>query len=375
MRGLIAKWLMALSRGLGGIATVAVTLSVVSIGPVHAQIVILPRATPESQGIDSARVHEFLRTADARVNSMHSFMLLRHGNVVAEAWWAPEASDKPHVLWSLSKSFTSTAVGLAVAEGKLSIDDPVLSFFPESLPEERSNHLKGMRVKDLLTMSTGHQDEVPLRGVQDWIKAFLAHPVPHKPGAHFCYNTPATFMQSAIVQKVTGEKVVDYLKPRLFEPLGIESPRWDENPQGISLGGYGLYLKTEDVAKFGQLYLQRGKWGDRQLIPEAWVDAATSKQVSNGSDPTRDWDQGYGFQFWRCRHDAYRGDGKDGQFCVVMPALDAVVVITANTSDMQGELNLVWEHLLPAFQDRALDENPEAQSRLQSFVATLKATK
>lgn len=374
MLGLMAEWWVARSRGLGGIATVAVMLAFGCHGPAIGQSVALPRATPESQGVDSARVHEFVRAADAKVNSMHSFMLVRHGNVVAEAWWAPETADKPHVLWSLSKSFTSTAVGLAVSEGKLSIDDPVVSFFPESLPAELSPHLKGMRVRDLLTMSTGHQDEVPLRGVQDWIKAFLAHPVPHKPGAHFCYNTPATFMQSAIVQKVTGEKVSDYLTQRLFEPLGIESPRWDENPQGISLGGYGLYLKTEDVAKFGQLYLQRGRWGGRQLIPAEWVDAATSKQVSNGSDPTRDWDQGYGFQFWRCRHDAYRGDGKDGQFCVVLPELDAVVVITANTRDMQGELNLVWEHLLPAFHDRVLDENSEAQSMLRSFVASLKAT-
>jgi CubicO group peptidase (beta-lactamase class C family) len=375
MLGFMADWLVTFSLGLGRLATLAVALVFGCFAPANGQTVALPRATPESQGVDSERVLEFLRGVDAKVNSMHSFMLVRHGNVVAEAWWAPETSNKPHVLWSLSKSFTSTAVGLAVSEGKLSIDDPVISFFPESLPEELSPHLKGMRVKDLLTMTTGHQAEVPLRGVQDWIKTFLAHPVPHKPGAHFCYNTPATFMQSAIVQKVTGEKVLDYLRPRLFEPLGIESPKWDESPQGISLGGYGLYLKTEDIAKFGQLYLQRGIWGDKQLIPAAWVDAATSKQVSNGSDQTRDWDQGYGFQFWRCRHDAYRGDGKDGQFCVVLPKLDAVVVMTANTSDMQGELNLVWEQLLPAFHDGVLAEDSEARSRFQNFAASLKATR
>ena len=214
-------------------------------------------------------------------------------------------------------------------------------------------------------MSTGHQDEVNLRDETNWVKAFLAHPVPHKPGTHFKYNTPATFMQSAIVQKVTGEKVVDYLRPRLFEPLGIAPPKWDENPQGISLGGYGLYLKTEDIAKLGQLYLQNGVWNGKRLIPAEWIQEATSKQVSNGSDPTKDWDQGYGFQFWRCRHGAYRGDGKDGQFCIVLPKQNAVIAITANTGDMQGELNVVWDKLLGAFQDKPLAENEAALAELK----------
>ena len=151
-----------------------------------------------------------------------------------------------------------------------------------------------MRVRDLLTMSTGHQEEVSLRNETDWIRAFLAHPVPHKPGTHFRYNTPATFMQSAIVQKVTGQTVVEYLQSRLFDPLGIDSPKWDANPQGISIGGYGLYLKTADIAKFGQLYLQKGEWQGQQLVPASWIDLATSRQVSNGSNPESDWEQGYG---------------------------------------------------------------------------------
>lgn len=335
----------------------------------------LPRSSPESQGVSSAGILQFLETADRQVQSMHSFMLVRHGQVIAEAWWAPESATKPHVLWSLSKSFTSTAVGMAVAEGKLSIDDPVSKFFPEEMPAEPSGNLKAMRVKDLLTMSTGHQEEVNLRTEKEWIKAFLNHPVPHKPGTHFKYNTPATFMQSAIVRKVTGQTVLDYLKPRLFEPLGIAPPQWDTSPDGNSIGGYGLYLCTEDIAKFGQLYLQKGKWNGKQLLSADWIDQATSKQVSNGSDPTRDWDQGYGFQFWRCRHGAYRGDGKDGQFCVVMPKQDAVVVITANTGDMQAELNIVWDKLLPAFQDSALPENPEGAAKLKDFARGLKATR
>lgn len=335
--------------------------------------VSLPRSSPESQGVSSRMVLEFVQAADRQVHSMHSFMLVRNGHVVAEAWWAPESADKPHVLWSLSKSFTATAVGLAVAEGKLSIDDRVSSFFPDSLPPEPSKNLQEMRVRDLLTMTAGHQDEPALGRETDWIRAFLAHPVPHKPGTHFRYNTPATFMQSAIVQKVTGQSVLQYLQPRLFEPLGIESPRWDTNPQGISLGGYGLYLKTEDVARFGLLYLQRGQWNGRQLIPEDWVRLATSRQTSNGSRPDSDWDQGYGFQFWRCRHNAYRGDGKDGQFCVVLPDQNAVVILTANTGDMQGQLNVVWEHLLPAFHDQPLALDAQNEGKLREFCGSLQA--
>ena len=333
----------------------------------------LSRSTPESQGVSSSQVLRFIEAADREVDSMHSFMLLRHGHVVAEAWWAPESAVKPHVLWSLSKSFTSTAVGLAVADGKLSIDDPILKFFSDETPTDPSANLKAMRVRDLLTMSTGHEDEVSLKEKTGWTRLFLAHPVPHKPGTHFKYNTAATFMQSAIVQKVTGKTVLEYLGPRLFEPLGIKQPQWDANPEGISIGGYGLYLCTEDIAKFGQLYLQKGQWNGKQLVPTEWTDQATSKQVSNGSDPSRDWDQGYGFQFWRCRHDAYRGDGKDGQFCIVLPKWDAVIAITANASKMQDELNVVWDHLLPAFSDHSLPENLETQKELKDAFAQLRA--
>jgi CubicO group peptidase (beta-lactamase class C family) len=276
-------------------------------------------------------------------------------------------------LWSLSKSFTSTAVGLAVAEGKLSINEPVLKFFPKEAPAERSHNLKAMRVRDLLTMNTGHQNEVNWREAPHWAKAFLAHPVPHEPGTHFRYNTPATYMLSAIVQKVTGKTALEYLTPRLFEPLGIEKPRWDSSPQGVSIGGYGLFLRTEDIAKFGQLYLQRGMWNGKQILPAEWVDQATSKQVSNGSDPNNDWNQGYGFQFWRCRHGAYRGDGKDGQYCIVLPEKDAVIAITANAKDMQAELNIVWDKLLPAFTDKALEETPSKQAKLKATIESLKA--
>jgi hypothetical protein len=268
------------------------------------------------------------------------------------------------MLFSLSKSFTSTAVGLAVAEGKLSIDDPVLKFFPDEAPAEPSANLKAMRISDLLRMSTGQQAEPARKNTESWAKTFLAQPVPFKPGTHFLYNTSATYMASAAVQKATGETVLDYLKPRLFDPLGIANPTWEKSPQGVSTGGYGLSVRTEDIAKFGQLYLQKGKWNGKQLVPESWVHAATARQTSNGSNPKSDWDQGYGYQFWRCRHGAYRGDGAFGQYCIVLPEQDAVIAITAGVRDMQAVLNLIWDKLLPAMKAGTLPADDAAAAKL-----------
>jgi CubicO group peptidase (beta-lactamase class C family) len=324
----------------------------------------LPRSSPEQQGISSAEILAFLEAADKNIDSLHSIMILRHGQVVAEGWWSPYNPQSPHSLFSLSKSFTSTAVGLAIAEGKLRLDDEVLKFFPDDAPAEPSNNLKAMRVSDLLRMSTGQQTEPARRADQPWTKTFLAHPVPFKPGTHFLYNTSATYMASAMVQKATGMTVLDFLKPRLFEPLGIEHPTWEASPQGITAGGYGLSIRTEDIAKFGQLYLQKGKWQGKQLVPEAWVEAATARQTSNGSNPKSDWDQGYGYQFWRCRHGAYRGDGAFGQYCIVLPEQDAVIAITSGVRDMQAVLNLIWDKLLPAMKSSALASDEPAHKKL-----------
>jgi len=332
----------------------------------------LPRSTPEEQGISSSAVLDFVNTLDQQMDGMHSVMVVRHGKVIAEGWWAPYDAQHRHVLYSLSKSFTSTAVGFAVAEGRVSIDDEVLKFFPDDAPTNASNNLKAMRVRDLLTMSTGHQDETSSAPDAISAKSFLAQAVPHLPGTHFKYNTPATFMQSAIVQKVTGQTVLEFLQPRLFEPLGIDDPVWDTNFQGISLGGYGLRVRTEDIAKFGQLYLQKGRWQGKQLLTPEWVEMASAKQTSNGSNPKSDWNQGYGFQFWRCRHNAYRGDGAFGQYCVVMPEQDAVVAITSGVKDMQAVLNVIWDKLLPAMKSEPLPASSADNQLLKEKSARLK---
>ncbi|HTV40135.1 MAG TPA: serine hydrolase [Candidatus Sulfotelmatobacter sp.] len=336
----------------------------------------LPRSTPEAQGISSEAVLQFVQAVD-KINTLHSFMLVRHGYVIADGWWKPEGPNKPHMLWSLSKSFNSTAVGLAISEGKLSLSDHVLKFFPDDAPADPSDNLKAVTVRDLLTMSSGQATEPQKVNGEMTVRQFLSHPFVYKPGTHFLYNTMGAYTLSAIVTKVTGQTSLEYLEPRLFEPLGIKNPQWDSSREGYSLGGSGLHLCTEDIAKFGQLYLQKGKWNGRQLIPKTWVKEATSKHIRNDGEGHSkigiDWCQGYGFQFWRCTHNAFRGDGAHGQLCVVIPDKDAVIAITADTSKFQNEMNAIWTYLYPAFQSKALPADPSADAQLAAATANLTA--
>ena len=320
----------------------------------------LPRAeTPEK--VTTAMDAFFSAAANAKLD-VHSVMIVKDGAVIYSHWQSKGAPNVPHVLHSVSKTFTATAVGLAIAEGRLNLTDKVVSFFPDKLPNEVSDNLMAMTIRDLLTMTCGHDDEPNQSKREEWVKTFLAHPVKHTPGTFYLYNSLGTYMLSAIVQKVTGEKVLDYLTTRLFEPLHIDKPRWDESPQGISAGGWGLYLKTEDLAKMGQLLLQNGKWKGKQIIPAEWVYEMSKKQVESINPGTRleqaeergmtketsDWMQGYGYQMWRCRPGCFRADGARGQYIIVVPDKNAVIAITSDVEDLQGELNLVWEKILPA---------------------------
>ena len=319
----------------------------------------LPRSTPEAEKVDIQGIGNYFEAVKQSGQELHSVMVLRHGKVVAEKWFHGHGPAIPHVMHSVSKTWTSTAVGFAVQEGLLKVTDKVIRYFPDDLPKEVTPWLADLEIRDLLTMSVGHATEPSLdrtRPDLSWEKTFLAHPIKYEPGTKYLYNSMATYMVAAILQKVTGQRVLDYLYPRLLRPLGVTGAVWETSPSGVNCGGWGLHIKTEDMAKLGQFYLQTGKWNGKQLLNEAWFEEATKAHITqppqwfpeDGNPLESDWVQGYGYQVWRCRHNAFRADGAVGQFIIVIPDKDAVVVTTANINDMQGEINLIWEHLLPA---------------------------
>jgi CubicO group peptidase (beta-lactamase class C family) len=312
----------------------------------------LPVSSPAAQGVDARGIGMFLDAIEAApAIEPHSLMVLRHGHVVASGWWAPYSPDRLHLLYSLSKSFTSTAAGFAVAEGLVRLDDPVVSYFPEFEADITDPRSRAMLVRHVASMASGHVAETFERAValdpDEIVRGFLLLPPDREPGTVFAYNQPATYSLATIVQKVTGQTLTEYLRPRLFDPLGIGEVVWLQHPAGRDLGFSGLHATTDAVARLGQLYLQGGVWEGKQVLPSAWVAEATRSHVSNAGESSPDWQRGYGFQFWMSRH-GYRGDGAYGQFCVVLPEHDAVVAMTAATVEMQALLDAMWEHLVPA---------------------------
>ncbi len=336
-----------------------------------------PRSTPSAQGVDPAGVEGFLdQMAVTDDVELHSLMLLRNGHVVTEGWWAPYTPERVHLLYSLSKSFASTAAGLAVAEGLLDLDRTVLSYFPELDADVTDERSRSMLVRHVAAMASGHHAETIEQALAndpaEPVRGFLQIPPEHEPGSWFAYNQPCTYTLAAIVQRESGQGLIDYLTPRLFAPLGIGRVGWQQQPPGRALGFTGLHATTDAIAKLGQLYLQRGWWGDHRLLPEEWVEEATSVQVENPLEENPDWHQGYGFQFWMARH-GYRGDGAYGQFCVVLPEHQTVVAITGASLDMQAVLDGLWTHLLPALGDdhRSSPDKTAADLRLARRMTTL----
>jgi len=326
----------------------------------------LPRSDPEKEKVSKDAIAAYLQAVKENEQDLHSLMIVRNGKVVAEEYFGEHAANKNHALYSVSKTFTSTAIGFAVQEGLLTVNDQVIAFFPDKLPNEISENLKKLEIRHLLTMTVGH-DVDPTRALrekreEDWVEAFLAFPVDHQPGTQYVYNSLATYMLSAILHKVTGERLLDYLQPRLLRPLGIVGATWEQSPLGIDVGGWGLEVKTEDMAKLGQFYLQKGQWNGKQLLPREWIEEASAAQVPSLPAGQKkedlkieakdsDWLQGYGYQLWRSRHYSFRADGANGQFILILPEKNTVIVTTANIQNMQAELNLIWEHLLSGLMD------------------------
>jgi CubicO group peptidase (beta-lactamase class C family) len=311
----------------------------------------LPRSGPADQQVDPAAILGFLDAVEGHPDvEMHSLMVVRHGTVVAEGWWAPYTAGRPQLLYSLSKAFTSTAAAFAQADGLLGLDDTVISHFPEFDADITDPGSRSMRLRHVASMASGHAREMMgeaiARDPAEPVRGFLLIPPDHEPGTVFAYSQPCTYTLASVIQRNAGMPLTRYLRPRLLGPLGIEDVGWRTMPTGLEQGFSGLHARTEDVAKLGLLYLRQGQWDGSQLIPRQWVAQATSKQVGTPGEPSPDWRQGYGFQFWMSRH-GYRGDGAFGQFCVILPEHDTVIVTTACTANMQAVLDAMWTHLLP----------------------------
>ncbi|MFD7302007.1 serine hydrolase domain-containing protein [Streptomyces pharetrae] len=339
----------------------------------------LPTSTPAAQGVDAAGVLAFLDALDTADGiEPHSLMILRHGHVVTAGWWAPYTPDRLQLLYSLSKSFTGTAAALAAAEGLIDFDAPVISYFPEFAADITDPRSRAMRVRHVATMSSGHLGETIDAALAldpaEPVRGFLLLPPERDPGTVFAYNQPTTYTLAAIVQRVTGQPLTAYLRPRLLDPLGIGEAAWLRDRTGRELGFSGLHATTDAVARLGELYLRDGVRQGERLLPEGWVAEATRPHVPTaggmGDTEREDWDQGYGCQFWMSRH-GYRGDGAYGQFCLVLPEQDAVIVTTAETERMQEMLNLVWAHLLPAFGPAPLTGREPAERALRERLAGL----
>jgi len=307
---------------------------------------------PENHGLSSSALLEFLSQIELLNLEVNSFILLQNGKATAQFWRSPYRRDCQQVLFSLSKSFTSIAVGIAWDEGILDLHDKVISFFPDKLPKSISPNLEKMTVHHLLSMNTGHHDNIYGSVVkeEDWVKAFLSLEVTHEPGIHYLYNTHATYMLSAIIQKSTGQSLVDFLMPRLFQPLGITRPSWETCPMGIIAGGMGLSLTTESIAKFGQLLLNKGTYDGRRIVSEQYMNLATQEQSDNRKPGARiDSAQGYGYQIHLCRQGCFRGDGAFGQLCFVAPKENLVIAATSSFESMdqlQTLLDLVYSYII-----------------------------
>lgn len=336
----------------------------------------LRSSAPAAQGVDASGVLAFLDALDAAPDiEPHSLMILRHERLVASGWWAPYTPERPHLLYSISKSFTATAAGIAAGEGLIRLDDPVISYFPEFEADITDPRSRAMLVRHVASMASGHESDALFeardRDHEDLVRGFLLIPPPRDPGTVFAYNQPATLTLAAIVQRASGQSLIEYLRPRLLDPLGIGEVAWLRDRKGRELGFSGLHATTDALARLGLLYLRGGVWEGERLLPEWWVAEATRPQIPNADVMAgEDWQRGYGFKFWMSRH-GYRGDGAYGQFCVVLPEQDAVVATTADTRNMQALLNLVWEHLLPAFRPAPLPGAEEADAALAERLAGL----
>ena len=306
---------------------------------------------PGKQGVDAGGVLGFIDAIEEAPDiEPHGLIIQRHGKRIVEAYWRPHDRGRSRLLYSLSKTFTGTALALQIGEGRLSLEDRVSDYLPE-LFDTADDGLRDLRIRHIASMATGHNretwQEARERDPRDAVRGFLQIPPDAEPGTLFAYNQPPVLTLATILQRLAGESLTAYLRPRLFDPLGIGEVSSRQYRPGIDYGFSGIYTSLDAVARLGQLYLDDGKSDGRRLLPEGWVSQASSVQVANPANIEPDWRQGYGFQLWMSRH-GYRGDGACGQYMVVLPEYDAVIAMFSCTANMQAVLDLMWTHLLPA---------------------------
>lgn len=322
----------------------------------------LSSTSPSAQGVDAAGITALVDALEALDGvDPHSLVVHRHGARIAEGHWAPHSPERRRLAYSLSKTFTGTALALAMGEGLLGLDDLVADHLPE-LFVGAAPTTRRVRVRHIASMATGHDREMLVEAMQrdpgNPLRAFFAAPPPHEPGSVFAYNQPPVLALATILQRLTGQRLSEYLRPRLLEPLGVPPILWQQHG-GVDIGFSGAHTTLDAVAKLGQLHLDDGAWDGRRLLPEGWVARASSVQTPNPGEPEVDWRQGYGFGMWMARH-GYRGDGAFGQFMIVLPEHDAVVAIFSATGRMQAVLDAVWTHLLPAMDGAGTTEADDA---------------
>ena len=328
----------------------------------------LPRSTPESEGVPSEAVESFFRDIEAQADSVacHAITVLRHGKVIAEGAYAPYRLDVPHMLYSMSKSITGLAVGMAIDEGYLDINERIIDIFPEYVTSSNAKALKSHTVWNLLTMSTGARfNEVGSGLDENWLKMYMQSTPKFEAGSAFDYNSLNSYVLAAAVVKRTGMSLTEFLTPRLYEPLGIRYHEWETCPKGIEKGGWGLSLTVEDAAKLGQLCLNRGRWNGEPIVSEKWIDAATSVQIQT---PNGEMKHGYGYQIWMSDEEgAFQFNGAFGQYVLVFPKYDAVIAMYSGSASLFAHVGLSErvKQLLDTFKDEALQENGQAGASLK----------
>jgi len=343
-------------------------------------LAFLPVAvSPEAEGVSSRKLLAFLDACEQKIDCLHGFVFLRHGKVIAEGSWKPfDTLNEPHRLSSHSKCFVSTAIGFLVDDNKLDIDERVIDILPDKKPAKVSEYLAMLRIRDLLTMTNGASDlgswERDLEG--DWVRNFLETPITTQPGLKYAYDSNATQVLGAIVERRSGMKLMDFLQKRLFAKVGIEKCFTTYDPTGLAIGAWGFNMTTREISLVGQLYLNKGLWNGERLLSEDWVVTATSRQTHSGKtpqefDPRNDWLYGFGYNIWRCQHNCYRADGSGGQYTIVFPDQDAVLSLHSDVYDMQKDLDVVWSEFLPVFSEKPLPEDKTAADALKARCANL----